>query len=136
MALRTHISEIEAGDRFRVVRGSRAGSLGVTGSVVIDQLDDSRVSVSVSVGKFGFSFAVQLEVTRAGEDVEIVASGAAFEDIRVLGRVIVNDPTELLVEDVAGELADARLTLADDGTAIVDAEIPSIGRVKLLLAPE
>ena len=124
-----------AGDRFRVVRGSKAGALGVTGTLEVEQFDGDVAKIAVSVGKFGFNVGVDLRMERSGTDVAITATGRSFDEIRREGRIVVDTPQELRIEEVSGELADLHLQVADDGTASVDAELPGAGVMRLLLEP-
>ena len=71
MTTRTTITDVEQGDAFRVARGSRAGSLGVSGSVEVAHLDGSSAQLVVSVGKFGLNMKVQLDLERDGDTVDV-----------------------------------------------------------------
>jgi hypothetical protein len=133
MPIRRSIDEIQAGDRFRVVRGSRTGVLGVTGHLDVVALDEGAMELVVSVGKFGFNVEVQLRIERDGDEVQVVASGRAFDTIESRGEILVNEPHELRIRDTAGELADTHLVIEGDGTGVVESEIPVVGRVRLLL---
>jgi hypothetical protein len=124
-----------AGDEFRVVRGSKAGGLGVTGTLVVEAFDGEVAQIAVSVGKFGFNVGVDLRLEREGELVAITATGRAFDEIRREGRIEVDTPGELRIADTAGELDDLHLQVADDGTATVDAELPKVGVLHLQLEP-
>jgi hypothetical protein len=124
---RTSIDEIQAGDEFRVVRGSRAGSLGVSGKIRVEALEGATAQVAVSVGKFGFNVDVQLELDRDGDEVAITASGSRFETIEMRAVVVAETSTEIRLQDVDGELADTHLVIDPDGTATLDAEIPKVG---------
>ena len=136
MPPRRTIQEIQSGDRFRVVRGSKAGALGVTGSLEVAELTHTTTDIVVSVGKFGFNVDVRLRMERQGDEVEVTASGKAFDTIESRGEIVVDEPTELRIRDLAGELADTHLQLEGDGTGVVESEIPYVGRVRLLIEPE
>lgn len=124
-----------AGDSFRVVRGSKAGPLGVTGTLEVEEFDGNVAQIAVSVGKFGFNVGVDLRMERTGDEVAITATGRSFDAIERQGRIVVDTPSELRIEEVTGELDDLHLQVADDGTASVDAELPGAGVMRLLLEP-
>lgn len=136
MTKRTSIDQIESGDTFRVVGGSRAGSLGVKGSVTIVALEETTAQVTVSVGKFGLKFDVDLDMERSGDDVRITATGRTFDEIEIRATVVEESPTEIRLRDVRGKLADTHLVVADDGSATLDSQIPSIGKLHFLLEAE
>ena len=123
------------GDSFRVVRGSRAGPLGVTGTLDVVEFDGDVAQIAVSVGKFGFNVDVDLRMMRDGDDIAITATGRAFDQIERQGRIVVDTPDELRIEEVAGELDDLHLQIAADGPAAVDAQLPSVGVLRLRLEP-
>ncbi len=124
---------LHAGDRFRVVRGSRAGGLGVTGSLDVEQFDGDLAVIAISVGKFGFNIGATLRMQRSGDTFEFVASGRTFEPLRRRGTVAVDEPDELRIVEDSGELADLRFVLGDGDDASLEAEIPNVGEVHLLL---
>lgn len=135
MAQGASIQQVRSGDHYDVVRGSRAGVLGVTGTLEVEELTDTAATLRVSVGKFGFRVDVTLRMERDGDQVDIIASGRAFDEIRTRGAIVVNEPRELRIRDVSGELADTHVVIAADGSAVVESEIPTVGRVRLLLEP-
>ncbi|MCB0878016.1 MAG: hypothetical protein KDC46_03445 [Thermoleophilia bacterium] len=135
MARRSSIGEIESGDRFKVVRGSKAGVFGVTGSLVVEELTSSATELVVDVGKFGFNVEVRLRMERRGDEVDVVASGSAFDTIRSRGEIVTDEPAELRIRDLDGALADTHLVLEGDGTGVVESEIPIVGRVRLMIEP-
>lgn len=127
MTKRTSIDQIQEGDEFRVVRGSRAGSLGVSGKIRIVEQSGSTARVEVSVGKFGFNVDVQLDLVRDGDEVAITATGSRFDTIEMRAAVVAETSSEIRLQDVGGTLADTHLIIDPDGTATLDAEIPKVG---------
>ena len=133
---RETLDQIEAGDRFAVLKGSKAGSFKVSGDAEVLELGDGRAVAACSVGRFGLKFEVHIAAELVEDGVvEVTGSGSAFDTVTIRADVAEWEDDRIVLEDQRGKLDDTVLELDGEGGAELRSHIPGLGRVQFLFGP-
>ncbi|MEO6867910.1 MAG: hypothetical protein ABI200_07805 [Gaiellales bacterium] len=125
---------IVAGDVFDIVKGSKAGQIGVRGQAEILRMDPDHATFHVNAGRFGMKVDVTVDIEQIGPDqVRITSRGDGIPDMSELGRVVEQRTNYAVFEQVSDP--SKRTVIAHDGRGglVIDTVVPTVGGTHLVL---
>ncbi|MCW2925977.1 MAG: hypothetical protein JWM98_3381 [Thermoleophilia bacterium] len=125
---------IAAGQVFDIVKGSKAGPIGVKGEALVNRLDPDHATFHVEAGRFGIHINVDVDIQQiAADQVRITSHGSGIPDTVAIGKVIEARTNHAVFEQVDDPSKRTTIDHDGNGTITIDATIPTFGNAHLVL---
>lgn len=125
---------IAAGDKFDILKGSKAGIFGVKGTAAIETFTPEQASFHVNASSFGFKVDLTVDVQRIDDEhVRLISHGSGAPDSESIGRVVESRTNYAHFVNEADASEHTIIVHDGKGGITIDTVVPKVGNAHLIL---